>query len=88
MVYEQVGELVNSWGEELIGESGYSSVAAVVGATRPEELKILRAKFPSMFLLIPGYGAQGGKAEDIALGFDEKGLRWNCKCIKKFNLCI
>ncbi len=62
MVYEQVGELVNSWGEELIGESGYSSVAAVVGATRPEELKILRAKFPSMFLLIPGYGAQRRKS--------------------------
>ena len=41
---------------------------------------------PNSYFLIPGYGAQGGKAEDIALGFDEKGLRRNCKCIKKSNL--
>ena len=40
------------------------------------------------YFLIPGYGAQGGKAEDIALGFDKNGLRRNCKCIKKFNMCI
>lgn len=43
---------------------------------------------PNSYFLIPGYGAQGGKAEDIALGFDEKGLRRNCKCVKKSNLCI
>ncbi len=43
---------------------------------------------PHAYFLIPGYGAQGGKAEDIALGFDSKGLRRNCKCIKKLDLCI
>ena len=73
-VYEKVAELVNSWGEELIGEYGYSSVSSVVGATYPEQLKILRKIMPASYFLIPGYGAQGGKAEDIALGFDENGL--------------
>ena len=73
-IYEKVAELVNSWGEELIGEYGYSSVSAVVGATYPEQLKTLRKIMPTSYFLIPGYGAQGGKAEDIALGFDENGL--------------
>ena len=73
-LYEKVAELVNDWGKELIGEYGYSSVSSVVGATHPFELKRLREIMPNSFFLIPGYGAQGGKAEDIALGFDEKGL--------------
>ena len=73
-VYEKVAELVNSWGEELVGEYGYSSVSAVVGATYPVQLENLRKIMPASYFLIPGYGAQGGKAEDIALGFDEKGL--------------
>ena len=73
-VYEKVAELVKSWGEELIGENKYSSVGAVVGATHPIQLKELRALMPNTFFLIPGYGAQGGKAEDIALGFDENGI--------------
>ena len=73
-VYEKVAELVSLWGEELVGEYGYSSVSAVVGATYPEQLKILRSIMKSSYFLIPGYGAQGGKAEDIALGFDENGL--------------
>lgn len=72
-VYEKVAELVNSWGEELIGENGYSSVASVVGATYPIQIKKLREIMPNSYFLIPGYGAQGGKAEDIALGF-ENGL--------------
>lgn len=72
-VYEKVAELVNSWGEELIGEHGYSSVASVVGATYPIQIKKLREIIPNSYFLIPGYGAQGGKAEDIALGF-ENGL--------------
>ena len=72
-VYEKVAELVNSWGEELIGEHGYSSVASVVGATYPIQIKKLREIMPNSYFLIPGYGAQGGKAEDIALGF-ENGL--------------
>lgn len=73
-VYVQVANLIEKWGEELIGNNGYSSVAAVVGATYPEQLKQIRKLAPHTYFLIPGYGAQGGKAEDIALGFDEKAL--------------
>lgn len=73
-VYEQVATLVEEWGKDLIGKYGYSSISAVVGATYPEQLKELRKLAPHTFFLIPGYGAQGGKAEDIALGFDENGL--------------
>ncbi len=73
-VYEHVANLVEKWGKELIGEYGYSSVAAVVGATYPEQLKEIRKIAPHTYFLIPGYGAQGGKAEDIALGFDNNGL--------------
>lgn len=73
-IYETVGSLVEKWGEEVRGENGYSSVAAVVGATYPEQLKTLREEMSHTFFLIPGYGAQGGKAEDIALGFDNNGL--------------
>ena len=87
-IYEKVAKLVNEWGKDLIGESGYSSISAVVGATYPEQLKELREKMPHSYFLIPGYGAQGGKAEDIALGFDEKGLRRNSKRLKKPNMRI
>ena len=73
-VYEHVANLVEEWGKDLRGENGYSSVAAVVGATYPEQLKEIREKAPHTYFLIPGYGAQGGKAEDIALGFDKNGL--------------
>ena len=73
-IYETVAELVNEWGKDLIGEYGYSSVSSVVGATYPEQLKELRNIMPTSYFLIPGYGAQGGKASDIALGFDENGL--------------
>ena len=73
-IYKKVAKLVNSWGESLIGENGYSSVSAVVGATYPKQLKELRQLMPNTYFLIPGYGAQGGKADDIALGFDENAL--------------
>ena len=73
-VYMQVAELVEKWGVDLIGKYGYSNVAAVVGATYPEQLEQIRSKTPHTYFLIPGYGAQGGKAEDIALGFDKNGL--------------
>ena len=73
-VYTKVAELVNTWGEELVGENGYSSVGAVVGATYPVQLEELRKIMPKAYFLIPGYGAQGGKADDIALGFDNNGL--------------
>ena len=73
-IYETVAELVTNWGKELIGEYGYSSISAVVGATYPKQLQTLRKIMPNSYFLIPGYGAQGGKAEDIALGFDDTGL--------------
>lgn len=73
-IFEHVASLVEKWGEDLRGKYGYSSVAAVVGATYPEQLKKIRQIAPHTFFLIPGYGAQGGKAEDIALGFDSNGL--------------
>lgn len=73
-IYKKVAKLVNKWGEELVGEYGYSSVSCVVGATYPKQLKELREIMPHSYFLIPGYGAQGGKAEDIALGFDKNGL--------------
>lgn len=73
-IYTHVAELVERWGEELIGEYGYSSVSAVVGATYPEEIKNIRNISKHTYFLIPGYGAQGGKAEDIALAFDKNGI--------------
>ena len=73
-VYKKVISLIEKWGEDLRGRHGYSSVAAVVGATYPKQLQELRRLAPHTFFLIPGYGAQGGKAEEIKLGFDKKGL--------------
>ena len=73
-VYKKVINLIEKWGKELRGEYGYSSIAAVVGATYPKQLQELRNLAPHTFFLIPGYGAQGGKAKDIELGFDKQGL--------------
>ena len=73
-IYVKVAKLVEKWGEDLRGENGYSSIAAVVGATYPKQLEQIRNIAPHTYFLIPGYGAQGGKAEDIALGFDKNGL--------------
>lgn len=73
-IYKHMGKLINEWGKDLIGEEGYSSVSVVVGATHPKQLQELRELMPHAFFLIPGYGAQGGKAEDIALGFDKNGI--------------
>ena len=58
-LYELVGKMVDEWGSDCIGESGYSEVGAVVGATYPEQGKILRAIMPRTYILVPGYGAQG-----------------------------
>ena len=74
LLYQEVGRLISEWGSEYIGENGYSNLCAVVGATYPEELAVLRKELPSTFFLIPGYGAQGGGAEDIKDGFDKEGL--------------
>lgn len=72
-LYEWVGEKVAQWGEELMGET-YSYVGAVVGATYPEMGKVLRKVMPKSFILVPGYGAQGGKGADLVHFFDENGL--------------
>ena len=72
-LYELVGEKVNEWASECMGEK-YSYVGAVVGATYPEMGKTLRKVMPKSFILVPGYGAQGGKAEDLVHFFDEDGL--------------
>lgn len=73
-VYQQMGKLIEQWGEELMGEHGYSCVGAVVGATHPEQAKKLRELMPHTFFLVPGYGAQGGTAEDLAVCFDKNGV--------------
>ncbi|MFV0503495.1 MAG: orotidine-5'-phosphate decarboxylase [Lachnospirales bacterium] len=73
-LFEVVGDYVEKWGMDFIGEYGYSSVGAVVGGTHKEECAILRKRLQKTFFLIPGYGAQGGKAEDIAACFDKNGI--------------
>ena len=72
-VYEKMAELIRKWGEDLIGERGYSSVGAVVGATYPEEAVKLRKMMPRSIFLVPGYGAQGGTADDIIPCFNDDG---------------
>ena len=72
-LYELVGEQVAKWGETHMGND-YSYVGAVVGATYPEMGKILRKLMPKTYILVPGYGAQGGTAKDLAPYFNEDGL--------------
>ncbi|MGN0432147.1 MAG: orotidine-5'-phosphate decarboxylase [Lachnospiraceae bacterium] len=74
-LYELVGEKVAEWGAECMPENGsYSYVGAVVGATYPEQGRILRKVMPNTFILVPGYGAQGGKGADLVHFFNEDGL--------------
>ena len=73
-VYEQMGRMCESWGAELPGKFGYSGVGAVVGATYPGQLAEMREKAPHTFFLVPGYGAQGGGANDAKNAFDKNGL--------------
>lgn len=72
-LYEMVGEKVAQWSAEHMGES-YSYIGAVVGATYPEQGKVLRKIMPKSFILVPGYGAQGGKGKDLVHFFNEDGL--------------
>ena len=72
-LYEYVGEKVVEWGSDCMS-GDYSNVGAVVGATYPEQGKILRKLMPKTFILVPGYGAQGGKGADLAHFFNEDGL--------------
>ena len=73
-IYEKAAKLVNEWGSGTIGKSGYSAVGAVVGATYPEQAKILRELMPKAYFLVPGYGAQGGNAKDVKNSFNADGL--------------
>ncbi len=72
-LYEIVGEKVAEWAAEHMGET-YSYIGAVVGATYPEMAKILRKIMPKSYILVPGYGAQGGKGKDLKPFFNEDGL--------------
>lgn len=72
-VYEYMGSLVEQWGRASVGTYGYSAVGAVVGATHPVQAEILRCEMPHTFFLIPGYGAQGGTADDLKVCFDKNG---------------
>jgi len=73
-VYLHVAGLVERWGRGSIGSRGFSSVGAVVGATRPEEAGEIRAALPRAIFLVPGYGAQGATVEDIRPAFRRDGL--------------
>jgi len=66
-VYNIIGEIMNMLGKEYLGNCGFSSIGGVMGCTHADEAKEVRKNLDSTFFLIPGYGAQGGKAEDIAL---------------------
>ena len=73
-LYESIAATVQELGRPLVGESGYSSVGAVIGATFPEDGRKLRALMPRALILVPGYGAQGGSAESAAACFNDDGL--------------
>jgi orotidine-5'-phosphate decarboxylase len=73
-VYRHVAERVERLAAATVGDCGYGAVGAVVGATYPEQLAELRQAMPHTWFLVPGFGAQGGTAADVAGGFDEQGL--------------
>jgi len=68
-LWEHIAGLIDGWGADLIGESGLSSLGAVVGATHPEVLETVRSLMPHAVLLLPGVGAQGGRLEDLTAAF-------------------
>ena len=72
-LYELVGEKVAEWGQECMGDT-YSYIGAVVGATYPEMGRVLRRIMPKAYILVPGYGAQGGQGKDLVHFFNEDGL--------------
>ena len=73
LVFERLATLVDKWGSELRGARGYSAIGAVVGATYPKEAKKIRELMPHSYFLVPGYGAQGGGADDVVPCFNEDG---------------
>lgn len=74
LVAQQVAKLVDYLGAGLVGNSGYASVGAVVGATYPDDLARYRKEMPKALILVPGYGAQGGKGADVVHAFNPDGL--------------
>lgn len=73
LVYEHMAGLLRGWAAGTFGESGYASVAAVVGGTHPSQVAALRAALPGILFLVPGYGSQGATVEHVAGAFDENG---------------
>jgi orotidine-5'-phosphate decarboxylase len=73
-IYGRMGCMCDQWGKELPGKYGFTGVGAVVGATYPEQLTELRREHPSIFFLVPGYGAQGGGAQGLVGAFNQDGL--------------
>ncbi len=73
-IYGRMAGMCDEWGKELPGQYGFTGVGAVVGATYPEQLTELRREHPSIFFLVPGYGAQGGGAQGLAGAFNKDGL--------------
>lgn len=73
-LYRHVADYVESVARPAAGQCGYASIGAVVGATYPQQLVELREAMPHAWLLVPGYGSQGGTAKDVAAAFDERGL--------------
>lgn len=73
-LYHTLGDLCEEWGQQAMGSYGYSAVGAVVGATYPKQLEEMRKALPHTFFLVPGYGAQGGGAKDVAAAFDQNGM--------------
>ncbi len=71
-VFEKMADEIDRWGTQFIGDSGYSSIGAVVGLTHPEDFHALQKAHPSLFYLVPGYGAQGGSGKDIASILENK----------------
>lgn len=72
-LYSVMGKMVEELATGTEGEHGYTRLGAVVGATNPEQLKALRSELPNTFFLVPGYGAQGGSAEDVQYAFHAGG---------------
>ena len=73
VVYTAMADLAMRWGSDLFGKNSYSEIGAVVGATFPQTMKLLREKYDRLFFVVPGYGAQGGTAKNVQFAFDRFG---------------